>query len=196
MTSSSSAERGRGKRGPWELQADTLRAVQVSSSRGLPEKRRLICCPCFPREGGCRRKEEEKRGMGGEVRVSDQERMSHTERERERTREREREWVSTIFQNRLPNIGLLLLSPANGRRVLLSPLVPSPPLASSILPLQLFVPRNNGKSWHHDCKMFQFSFQQAFSSLYVCTVCVCKFVFNHSMTTFHTTSFYLFIFFF
>lgn len=58
MTASSPAERGRGKRGPWELQADTLRAVQVSSSPGPAEKRGLICCPCFPREGGCRRKEE------------------------------------------------------------------------------------------------------------------------------------------
>ena len=61
MTASSPAERGRGKRGPWELQADTLRAVQVSSSPGLAEKRRLICCPCFPREGGCRRKKEGER---------------------------------------------------------------------------------------------------------------------------------------
>lgn len=66
MTASSPAEKGRGKRGPWELKADTLRAVQVSSSPGLAEKRRLICCPCFPREGGCRRKEEdEERGIGG-----------------------------------------------------------------------------------------------------------------------------------
>lgn len=64
MTASLPAERGRGKRGPWELQADTLRAVQVSSSPGLAEKRRLICCPCFPREGGCRRKEEKKEGGG------------------------------------------------------------------------------------------------------------------------------------
>lgn len=74
MTASSLAERGRGKRGPWELKADTLRAVQVSSSPGLAEKRRLICCPCFPREGGCRRKEEdEERGIGV---VSEQGRMS------------------------------------------------------------------------------------------------------------------------
>lgn len=33
--------------------------------RALPRKR-LICCPCFPREGGCRRKEEKKRGVGGD----------------------------------------------------------------------------------------------------------------------------------
>lgn len=64
MTASSLAERGRGKRGPWELKADTLRAVQVSSSPGLAEKRRLICCPCFPREGGCRRKEEDEELRG------------------------------------------------------------------------------------------------------------------------------------
>lgn len=63
MTASLLAERGRGKRGPWELQADTLRAVQVSSSLGPAEKRRLICCPCFPREGGCRRKEVEEGGV-------------------------------------------------------------------------------------------------------------------------------------
>lgn len=70
MTASSPTERGRGKRGPWELQADTLRAVQVSSSPGPTEKRRLICCPCFPREGGCRRKKEwgERMGVeGGQV---------------------------------------------------------------------------------------------------------------------------------
>lgn len=57
MIASLLAERGRGKRGPWELQADTLRVVQVSSSPGPVEKRRLICCRCFPREGGCRREE-------------------------------------------------------------------------------------------------------------------------------------------
>lgn len=75
MTASSPAERGRGKRGPWELQADTLRAVQVSSSPGLAEKRRLICCPCFPREGGCRREE------GGRI---EGKRATENEAERER----------------------------------------------------------------------------------------------------------------
>lgn len=84
MTASLPAERGRGKRGPWELQADTLRAVQVSSSPGLAEKRRLICCPCFPREGGCRRKEEKKEGGAGGVegRAGKQERMRQREKER------------------------------------------------------------------------------------------------------------------
>lgn len=66
MTASSPTERGRGKRGPWELQADTLRAVQLSSSSGPAEKRRLICCPCFPREGRCRRKEEGRKTPGVE----------------------------------------------------------------------------------------------------------------------------------
>lgn len=61
-----------------------------------------------------------------------------------------------------------------GVKVLLSPLVPSSPLTSPFLPLQVFGPGDNGESWHHDRKMFQFSFQQAFTSLFcVFIVCVC-----------------------
>lgn len=155
MTASLPAERGRGKRGPWELQADTLRAVQVSSSPGLAEKRRLICCPCVPREGGCRRKEEERRGDWGV-----------------RRRKREREGVSSSFQNRSPDITLLRLPLPMGVKVLLSPLVPSSPLTSPFLPLQVFGPGDNGESWHHDRKMFQFSFHQAFTCLF-CIFIVC-----------------------
>lgn len=60
-----------------------------------------------------------------------------------------------------------------GGKVLLSPLIPSSPSASSVLQLRLFVYRNNGESWHHDCKMFQFSFLQAFTSFFVCALYVC-----------------------
>lgn len=61
-----------------------------------------------------------------------------------------------------------------GGKFLLSPLVPSSPLAPPIPLLQLFRPGNNRKSWHHDCKMFQFRFQQAFTSFFVwCLMCEC-----------------------
>lgn len=94
---------------------------------------------------------------------------------------RQRETVSVyakgcppVFKtDRLISVSSRFLLPMGGK-VLLSPLVPSSPLTSPILLLQLFGPRNNGESWHHDCKMFQFSFQQAFTSFFVwCSVCVC-----------------------
>lgn len=151
MTASLPAERGRGKRGPWELQADTLRAVQVSSSPGLAEKRRLICCPCFPREGGCRRKEEGGRG--------------------EEEGERGKGCLAVFKTDRLISLSSRFPLPM-GVKVLLSPLVPSSPLTSPFLPLQVFGPGDNGESWHHDRKMFQFSFQQAFTSLF-CVFIVC-----------------------
>lgn len=59
-----------------------------------------------------------------------------------------------------------------GVKVLLSPLVPSSPLTSPFLPLQVFGPGDNDESWHHDRKMFQFSFHQAFTSLF-CVFIVC-----------------------
>lgn len=152
MTASLPAERGRGKRGPWELQADTLRAVQVSSSPGLAEKGRLICCPCVPREGGCRRKEEGGRGEaeGG----------------------REGRGCLAVFKTDcLISLSSRFPLPM-GVKVLLSPLVPSSPLTSPFLPLQVFGPGDNGESWHHDRKMFQFSFHQAFTSLF-CVFIVC-----------------------
>lgn len=90
--------------------------------------------------------------------------MSQTQRKRGR--------VSTNFQNRLPNISLLLLSPANGWWGPPS-LIPSSPPVSPILQLHLFVASNNGESCHHGCKMFQFSFQQAFTSFFVCVLYVC-----------------------
>lgn len=79
--------------------------------------------------------------------------------------------MSSSSQNRLL-ISLSSRSPLPmGVKVLLSPLVPSSPLASPFLPLQAFGPGDNGESWHHDRKMFQFSFQQAFTSL-LCVFCV------------------------
>lgn len=157
MTASSPTERGRGKRGPWELQADTLRAVQVSSSSGPAEKRRLICCPCFPREGGCRRKEEGRKRLGVE---------GATQRVCAKG-------CPLVFKtDRLISVSSRFLLPMGGK-ALLSPLVPPSLRAPPILLLQLFGPGNNRESWHHDCKMFQFSFQQAFTSLFVwCLVCV------------------------
>lgn len=153
MTASLPAERGRGKRGPWELQADTLRAVQVSSSPGPAEKRRLICCPCVPREGGCRRKEDG--GWEGEAEG-----------------ERGGKGCLAVFKTDcLISLSSRVPLPM-GVKVLLSPLVPSSPLTSPFLPLQVFGPGDNGESWHHDRKMFQFSFHQAFTSLF-CVLIVC-----------------------
>ena len=124
-------------------------------------------------EGG----RERERETGGGRRVSEQEKMRHRERERERERESVCvcvcKGVLTSFQNRPPNISLLSLSSANGWQG--PPFLPLFLHLLSFLPfllLQLFGPGNNGESWHHDCKMFQFSFQHAFTSLLVC-VCVC-----------------------
>lgn len=148
MIASLLAERGRGKRGPWELQADTLRVVQVSSSPGPVEKRRLICCRCFPREGGCRR--EEVVGVGA-VRGG-----------RARKTRRCRGWVwrgvSSSFQNRPPKISLVFT-------FFCQCVAPSLLfLLSQLSLLHLFSRKkhlkaeNNSKSWHHDCKMFQLGF--------------------------------------
>lgn len=111
---------------------------------------------------------------------------------------RQRETVSVyakgcppVFKtDRLISVSSRFLLPMGGK-VLLSPLVPSSPLTSPILLLQLFGPRNNGESWHHDCKMFQFSFQQAFTSFFVwCSVCVCIWFWMFSAIKFDISFFF------
>lgn len=95
-------------------------------------------------------------------------RASKLERKRQKERERvDADGCLAVFKtDRLISVSSHFLLPMGGG-VLLSPLIPSSPLASTILLLQLFGARNKSESWHHDCKMFQFSFQQAFNSSFV-----------------------------
>lgn len=79
----------------------------MSSSPGLAEKRRLICCPCFPREG---------RGRRGNGVTQMGEEGGQMGRRKMRLRERQSKCkdLSTSFQNRPPNISLLKLFSASG----------------------------------------------------------------------------------
>lgn len=138
--------KGKGQEGSMGTQGGHSEGCPSVLLPGPRREKKANLLSLFSQGGGM----QEEGGQRGEKNwgVSEQGRMSWAERKRG--------WHLAVFKTDR------LIS------VLLSPLIPSSPPASPILQLCLFDYRINGASWHHDCKMFHFSFLQAFT----CFVCV------------------------